>query len=161
AHDRGALASSTVGVIRSIETIKSSGLEQDAFSRWAGYHGKAMVAAQELDSQTVYLGVVPPLLAALGNAAVLGVGAFRVMRGVMAIGELVAFQPLMASFAEPIGRIVALGANLQQIKADLARVADVMAYAAAPQTSEADAAAHVATGALARLTGAIELRNVT
>ena len=96
-----------VGAIRSIETIKSSGLEEDAFSRWAGYHGKAMGAAQELDRQTAFLGTVPPLLAALGNAAVLGVGTFRVMHGIMSIGELVAFQTLMASFAEPIGRLVA------------------------------------------------------
>lgn len=160
AHDRGQLAGATVGTIRAIETLKSSGLEQDAFSRWAGYHAKTMAAAQQLDRQTAVLGVVPPLLTALGNATVLGIGAFRVMRGVMSIGELVAFQTLMISFAEPIGRLVSLGANLQQIKADLARVGDVMTYQSDPR---ARPRAHTEAAAVEppQLTGEIELCNIT
>jgi ABC-type bacteriocin/lantibiotic exporter with double-glycine peptidase domain len=161
AHDRGRLAAATVGTIRSIETIKSSGLEEDAFSHWAGHHAKVMVAAQELDRQTAFLGTVPPLLAALGSAAVLGVGAFRVMDGIMSIGELVAFQTLMASFAEPIGRLVALGANLQQVKADLARISDVMAYPPDPRTQQRAAADTGAIAGLGRLAGGVELRNVS
>jgi NHLM bacteriocin system ABC transporter peptidase/ATP-binding protein len=161
AQGRGQLAAATVGAIRSIETIKSCGLEPDAFSRWAGYQAKVMVAAQQLDRQTAVLGVIPPMLAALGNAAVLGIGAFRVMRGVMSIGELVAFQTLMASFAGPIGRLVALGANLQQIKADLARVGDVMAYPRDARAQARDNAAVSAASAPPRLAGAIELCDVT
>ena len=161
AHDRGELASATVGAIRSIETIKSSGLEEDAFSRWAGYHGKAMTAAQELDRQTAFLGTVPPLLAALGNAAVLGVGTFRIMHGIMSIGELVAFQTLMASFAEPIGRLVALGANLQQIKAYLALISDVMAYPPDSRAQPSRSVDEAAVAGLARVAGGIELRDVT
>jgi NHLM bacteriocin system ABC transporter peptidase/ATP-binding protein len=161
AHDRGELASATVGAIRSIETIKSSGLEEDAFSRWAGYHAKAMGAAQELDRQTAFLGTVPPLLAALGNAAVLGVGTFRVMHGIMSIGELVAFQTLMASFAEPIGRLVALGANLQQVKAYLALISDVMAYPPDSRTQPIRSVDSAAVAGSARVAGGIELRDVS
>lgn len=160
AHTRGQLAGATVGTIRSIETIKSSGLEPDAFGRWAGYHAKAMVAAQELDRQTAGLGAVPPLLAALSNAAVLGVGAFRVMDGLMSIGELVAFQTLMASFAQPLGRLIAVGASLQQAKADLARVGDVMAYPSPPPARPSTGGASDPAHARARLSGAIELRHV-
>jgi len=159
AHHRGELASATVGAIRAIETTKSCGLEDDAFSRWAGYHAKSMAAAQELDRQTAFLSALPPLLAALGNAAVLGVGAFRVMNGIMSIGELVAFQTLLVSFAEPIGRLVALGANMQQIKAYLALVSDVMAYPPDPRAQPSPAAA--AYAGPARLSGEIELRDVT
>ncbi len=161
AHDRGQLAAATVGTIRSIETIKSTGLEQDAFTHWAGYHAKTMGAAQQLDRQTAFLSAVPPLLAALGGAAVLGVGALRVIDGLMSIGELVAFQTLMASFSDPIGRLVALGGNLQQIKADLARIADVMAYSLEPRTqSETDSEAVAASGPT-RLSGTIELDDLT
>jgi len=161
AHDRGELASATVGAIRSIETIKSSGLEEDAFSRWAGYHAKAMGAAQDLDRQTAFLGTVPPLLAALGNAAVLGVGTFRVMQGVMSIGELVAFQTLMASFAEPIGRLVSLGANLQQIKAHLALIGDVMSYPPDSRTEPIRSLDAAGVAGFVRVAGAIELRDVS
>jgi len=159
-QDRGQLSAATVGVVRSIETIKSSGLEQDAFSRWAGYHAKAMTASQDLARQGAVLGVVPPLLAALGNAAVLGIGSLRVMRGVMSVGDLVAFQTLAASFSGPIGRLVALGAQLPQIKAGLARVSDVLAYAEDPRIAEQrdEDADNVGP---ARLEGGIELRNVS
>jgi NHLM bacteriocin system ABC transporter peptidase/ATP-binding protein len=161
AQGRGQLAAATVGAIRSIETIKSTGLELDAFARWAGYHAKVMGASQELDRQTAALGVLPPLLAALGNAAVLGVGSLRVMRGAMSIGDLVAFQTLAASFSEPIGRLVALGAKLPEIKADLARVSDAMAYPADPRSeTRIDPSVVVAQGS-ARLNGAIELRGIT
>lgn len=159
-QDRGQLAAATVGVIRSIETIKSSGLEQDAFSRWAGYHAKAMGASQDLERQGAVLGIVPPLLAALGNAAVLGVGSLRVMRGVMSVGDLVAFQTLAASFSGPIGRLVALGAQLPQIKAGLARVSDVLAYREDPRVATV-AAVDAEHAGPARLEGTIELRDVT
>jgi ABC-type bacteriocin/lantibiotic exporter with double-glycine peptidase domain len=161
AHGRGQLGAATLGVIRSIETIKSSGQELDAFAHWAGYHAKVMSASQELDRQSAGLGVVPPLLAALGNAAVLGIGSVRVMHGAMSIGDLVAFQTLAASFSEPIGRLVGLGAKLPELKADLARVADAMAYPidarTRPHLDIGDAVPH----GPARLDGAIELRGVT
>ena len=160
-QDRGQLAAATVGAIRAIETIKSSGLEQDAFARWAGYHAKAMAASQNLDRQGALLGVVPPLLAALGNAAVLGVGSLRVMRGAMSVGDLVAFQTLAASFSEPIGRLVALGAKLPEIKAGLARVSDVLAYREDPRVTAQAAEDAVDETGPARLEGAIELENVS
>lgn len=161
AQDRGKLAAATVGAIRSIETIKSTGLEQDAFARWAGYHAKTIGAAQELDRQTAGLGIVPPVLAALGNAAILGIGALRVMRGAMSVGDLVAFQTLAASFFQPISHLVALGAKLQQIKADLARVSDVFAYPVDPRTTVGEGDGATSTARPARLAGAIELRRVT
>jgi NHLM bacteriocin system ABC transporter peptidase/ATP-binding protein len=161
AQDRGQLAGTTVGAIRAIETIKSIGLEHDVFSRWAGYHAKAMEAAQELDRKTAHIGIVPPLLSALGNAALLGVGSLRVIHGAMTVGDLVALQTLAASFSEPVGRLVALGAKLQQIKADIARVADVLAHPTDPRTELPDAGPATPARQRARLVGAIELHNVT
>jgi ABC-type bacteriocin/lantibiotic exporter with double-glycine peptidase domain len=67
----------------------------------------------------------------------------------------------MMSFAEPIGRLVALGTNIQQIKADLARVGDVMAYPPDPRVrARADTETAAAAGP-PQLTGEIELRNIT
>jgi NHLM bacteriocin system ABC transporter peptidase/ATP-binding protein len=162
AKDQGQLAAATVGTIRSVETIKSSGLEPDAFARWAGHHAKAMGATQQLDLYTAKLNVLPPLLTALGNTAVLGLGGLRVMQGAMSIGDLVAFQTLAASFSEPTAHLVALGARLQQIKADLARISDALAYPierrAAATTTGMNASDFVGS---ARLQGKIELCDVT
>jgi NHLM bacteriocin system ABC transporter peptidase/ATP-binding protein len=160
--DRGQLMGATVGIVRSIETIKAAGLEQDAFARWSGFHAKMMATSRDLDRASAVIGVVPALLAGLGNAALLGVGSLQVMAGKISVGDLVAFQVLSASFSEPIGQILGMGTALQEIKSSLASVRDVLAYApdarfAKPEENRAESPAHT----LARLRGAVELRNVT
>jgi NHLM bacteriocin system ABC transporter peptidase/ATP-binding protein len=160
AQVRGKLEAATVATIHSIESIKSIGVEQDAFARWAGYHAKAMDAAQELDRQGALVSIVPQLLTALGAAAVLGVGSLRVMQGAMSVGDLVAFQTLMASFSEPIARLVTLSTRWHQAKAGLARIADVLAYPEDRRVSVAGPESP-AVGGPVRLDGTIELRNVT
>jgi NHLM bacteriocin system ABC transporter peptidase/ATP-binding protein len=155
--DRGQLMGATVGILRSIETIKASGLEQDAFGRWSGFHAKAMATSRDLDRSAAAVGVAPPLLAALGNAALLGIGSLQVMAGKISVGDLVAFQALNASFSEPIGQMLAMGTALQEIKSGLAAVRDVLAYAPHPRF----AGSASGSGLPARLRGAIELRGVT
>src|SRR5581483_8646453 len=77
--DRSQLMGATVGIVRAIETIKASGLEQSAFARWAGFHAKAMLTSRTLDRTAAVIGVVPLLLSGLGTAALLGVGGLQVM----------------------------------------------------------------------------------
>src|SRR5262249_53117136 len=122
-----------------------------------GFHAKVLDARQSLDRQTAALGVAPTLLASLGNAAVLGLGSWLVMRGAMSVGDLVAFQALALRFTAPIGRLVAFGAGIPLVKAELARIADVMAYAADPRGGAVDA---LPEGTPARLQGTIELKGV-
>jgi ABC-type bacteriocin/lantibiotic exporter with double-glycine peptidase domain len=73
------------------------------------------------------------MLTALATAAVLGVGALRVISGDITIGMLVAFQSLMTSFMAPIGQMVTLGTTLQESRGDLSRVEDVLRYEPDPQ----------------------------
>jgi ABC-type bacteriocin/lantibiotic exporter with double-glycine peptidase domain len=120
-----------------------------------------MDAAQDLDRQGAVLSIVPRLLAAIGSAAVLWLGCLRVVRGAMSVGDLVAFQTLMVSFSEPIGRLVLLSPRLQQIKAGLGRVADVLAYPEDWRAVRHSGGAETPQGVPLRLEGTIELRNVT
>jgi NHLM bacteriocin system ABC transporter peptidase/ATP-binding protein len=152
--EQGQLAAATLGTIRSIETIKAGGLEQDAFGRWAGFHAKALAAGRDFDRAAALLGVVPPLLAGLGAALVLGLGSVEVIAGRMSAGDLVAFLALAASFAAPVGQIVQLAGGLHQVKAALARIDDVLAHPLDPRTEAA------APAAAARLRGAVEFRNL-
>ena len=46
--DRGKLVASTIGAVRTIETLKASGLEDEAFANWAGIQAKTLNADQEL-----------------------------------------------------------------------------------------------------------------
>jgi ABC-type bacteriocin/lantibiotic exporter with double-glycine peptidase domain len=93
-----------------------------------GLEAKLLEAQQELGARTQFVSAVPPMLTALTTAAVLGVGALRVMAGDLTIGMLVAFQSLITSFMTPFGQMVTLGTTLQETRGDLNRVDDVLRY---------------------------------
>ncbi|WP_312861584.1 NHLP family bacteriocin export ABC transporter peptidase/permease/ATPase subunit [Segnochrobactrum spirostomi] len=147
--------------LAAIETIKAEGAEGDLFSRWAGYQSRFVSLSQEIGRDTRLLGVMPGFLTSIGNLAVLGYGATQVMEGRLSIGDLVAFQALAASFNGPIARLVGLGAVLQTARADLQRIEDVMSYRS-PDAESAPRPVRPATApAEARLSGHLELRDIT
>lgn len=155
-NEMGKLTGATVGAIRSIETIKASGLEQDGFATWSGYQAKILNTGREIGRVTAVIDLFPPLLSSLTAAAVLCVGALRVIDGHLTVGDLVAFQTLSASFMTPIGALVGFGNQIQRITADLARIEDIERYPAAPApASDDDRAVPV------KLRGEVELRGVT
>lgn len=139
--------------LAAIETIKAEGAEDDLFSRWAAHQGRFVSLSQEIGRDTRLLGVVPGFLTALANVAVLGFGTTQVMQGQLSIGDLVAFQALAASFSGPIAGLVGLGSTLQNARADIQRIDDVMNYPA-PEPRRTEAAGR-------RLSGRLELRDVT
>ncbi|NVJ92289.1 MAG: NHLP family bacteriocin export ABC transporter peptidase/permease/ATPase subunit [Methylocystaceae bacterium] len=126
--DSGKLAGATVSSIRSAETLKASGLENEAFAKWAGYQATMIDAQRKLGLSTAVLTAFPALMSSLTTAAILGVGGFRVMEGSLSIGAIVAIQSLMANFTKPIAALVDLGGQFQRIKGDLSRLDDVNAH---------------------------------
>ena len=112
-----------------METLKSNGTEGEFFERWSGMHANAVSAQQQLGQLTHMLNVVPPLLSSLTTVAILGIGGLRVLEGALTIGGLVAFQSLARSFAQPIEGLIRFGAHLQTVKADIARLDDVLNHA--------------------------------
>ncbi|MBV8190631.1 MAG: NHLP family bacteriocin export ABC transporter peptidase/permease/ATPase subunit [Alphaproteobacteria bacterium] len=160
--EQGKLAAATIGTIHAIETVKASGLEARAFEKWAGYHALLLGVRQELGLQAAMLAVAPALLAGLSAAAVVGLGAWQVMQGAMTLGTLVAFQSLAESFTQPLTKLVQLKTQLQSARADLQRVDDLMVYPAAPAwPSHRDSESGEPADRLLRLSGAVELRNVS
>jgi NHLM bacteriocin system ABC transporter peptidase/ATP-binding protein len=156
-QEQGKLMGISMGGLLLIETLKATGSESDFFARWSGQQAKVVNAEQDLGASSVMLSTVPPFLAALNTAIILGVGARRVMDGLLTIGMLVAFQSLMGSFIEPVNQLVNLGGRMQEIGGDLNRLDDVLKYPADSQLEtklpEAASADH--------LDGHIELRNLT
>jgi NHLM bacteriocin system ABC transporter peptidase/ATP-binding protein len=177
-QERGKLLSTAFGGLRMIETLKATGGEDGFFARWAGYQAKLVSAQQELGVYSQYLATVPPLLAALAAAAVLSVGGAQVIAGTLTIGALIGFQYLLASFADPITRLVTLGTRAQEMDVGLRRLDDVLGYPADPVFSLPADSSHpprawkgdmgstndVPSGsdqAPARLAGRLEFRGVT
>ena len=62
ALEQGKLVGATVSAVRSIETLKASGLEDEAFGQWAGIQAKALNAEQELGASSIFLDMLPTLL---------------------------------------------------------------------------------------------------
>ena len=127
-NESGKLLGTTTSGISMIETLKSSGRENDFFTTWTGYLAKVMNAQQELGWLTTKLNIIPPLLMSLNTTLILGVGAMRVMDGEMTLGMLVAFLYLMNNFMGPVNNLVSVGSMLQTTEGDMARIDDVLNY---------------------------------
>ena len=125
----GRLASASINGIQIIETLKANGTEGNFFARWSGIHANALSAQQRLGLVTTLASTVSVLLSLLTVIAILGFGGLRILDGSLTIGGLIAFQSLALSFSQPVQGLVRFGANLEMIKADIARLDDVLNYA--------------------------------
>ena len=162
-REMGRLAGASVSTIASIETVKASGRETEAFGRWAGIQAGYLNAQQGSAQTSALLAVVPSALQRLTDAAILGLGGLAVMRGELTVGGLVAFQALAAGLSAPVGNLTGLGASVQAMKSELARLDDVLRHPVAPHLADTDAVLGnpaLIAGA-PRPTGRLELRNIT
>jgi NHLM bacteriocin system ABC transporter peptidase/ATP-binding protein len=156
AVEHGKFAGAGIAGLQSIRTLKASALESDFFARWSGFLANLSNAHQERHVLNYYIGVVPPLLVSLLSAAVLVAGGFEVINGRMSIGMLVAFQSLAIGFLQPVNTLVALGASVQELDANLGRLDDVL------ESEPADAVApELGPDTPVRLRGHVEFRNVS
>ncbi len=153
--EQARLFSTSVVGLQSIETLKATGGENDFFARWAGYHARTVNSEQKLAIYQQSIDLLPPILLSLTSAAVLGVGALKVIHEDMTLGILVAFQGLVMSFAAPVQQMVGVAARVQEASADLSRLDDVLNYKPdwrfAP-SADAPAAAPASARAAGRLT---------
>ncbi|HEY7242615.1 MAG TPA: NHLP family bacteriocin export ABC transporter peptidase/permease/ATPase subunit [Xanthobacteraceae bacterium] len=153
--EQGKLVGSTVSAVRTIESLKASGLEDEAFSHWVGVQAKALNAEQELGFSSTLIEILPTLFSGLTLAVILGLGGLRVIEGALTLGSLVAFQSLMASFSAPIAALVNLAGNFQTMNGGVERLEDIHNYPLDPVQP-----APVPDNFQAKLTGNVELEDV-
>jgi len=155
-QERGKSLGAVVSIVRSIETIKASGLEDEAFGQWSGIQAKVLNAERDLASSSIMLDMIPTLISGMTMTAILILGGLRVIEGSLTLGSLVAFQSLMASFSEPVATLVNQAGGFQLIRGALDRLEDVYNYPLG-DTAKDDASGRRFP---AKLAGRIELRNV-
>ncbi len=154
-RDGAKLSSATIAGISMIETIQSAGAENGYFSKWAGY--QASVNAQQVKFTRVsrYLGMIPEVLSALADNAVLIIGVLLCMEGKFTVGMVMAFQGFLGSFMAPASMLIGAGQSLQEMRTEMERIDDVMRY---PEDSAFAPAGTAEEGS--KLTGNIEIKNV-
>jgi NHLM bacteriocin system ABC transporter peptidase/ATP-binding protein len=157
---QGKLSATSMNGLLMMETLKSTGSEPDFFARWAGYQSQLVSIGQELGVYSQAVRIAPTLLSGLTTAVVLGYGSLSVMEGELTVGGLIAFQSLLGSFGTPIRGFVDFGSHLQEVVGDLARLDDVLRY---PKEvlPEVDPGERLTAEACPKLSGHLELRNVT
>jgi ABC-type bacteriocin/lantibiotic exporter with double-glycine peptidase domain len=106
------------------------------------------------------LTLLPGLLETASTAVVLLIGGVRIMQGALTVGELVAFQVLLAIFLAPVGQLVGMAGVIQTARADVERLDDVLRHPLDPAFAPSPSATS-ASGGEGRCTGRLELRGVS
>ncbi|HEY5555348.1 NHLP family bacteriocin export ABC transporter peptidase/permease/ATPase subunit [Acetobacterium sp.] len=114
--------------LKSIETIKSIGEEDNFFTRIAGLSAETLAVEQRMGSMEAIISVLPTLLTSVLTALIFMMGSEFVLMGTMTIGTFVAFNALMAGFTQPMSELVSTSAALQGMIADIQRLDDVEKY---------------------------------
>ena len=156
-RDAGKLEAATVSGIEMIETIKASGAENGFFQKWAGYQASVNLQSGKTALTDSFLGMIPTLLSTLADCAVLVLGVWMTMQGRFTLGAVLMFQGFLGSFMSPAMTLVSAGQTIQEMRAQMEWVEDVMEYPTDENVLEREPEAPE----LAKLRGNVELRNVT
>ena len=159
-RDQGKLNATTVSGIDMIETIKSAGAENGFFERWSGYHASVIRSKSEFSETNRYLEPLSALIQTLSGVLVLAAGVWLIMDGRFTVGMLLAFQAFMTSFLGPVNQVIAAGQSIQEMRASMERIDDVMKYPAdVPETvdpKEADGLEEAR-----KLSGEVSMEHIT
>lgn len=156
-QEAGKMYGLSVSGIVSVETLKANGNEADFFAKWADANSAYLEMGQRQEYYSQFISFVPAMLSGLNTAIIMAVGGFSIMDGLMSVGIFVAFQSLMSSFQEPVGKITGMSQNIQQTHAQMKKIDDVFRYPVAPEKNiSPEEAARVP----AKLSGKLELRQI-
>ena len=157
-RDSGRLAAATVSGVEMIETIKASGSENGFFEKWSGYQASVNTQNVRFQRMNQYLGMLPGLITRVTNAAVLALGVWLTMNGQFTAGMVFAFQGFLSSFIAPAQSVISSGQQMQEMRASMERIEDVMEY---PEDRKAGIELDETGEEYDKLTGGLEMRHVT
>jgi NHLM bacteriocin system ABC transporter peptidase/ATP-binding protein len=139
-----------------LDNYRASGTEDLFFRRWAGSYSKMISAEQQMNRWRRLLNNAPVLLNSVAGVAIVLLGGFSVMEGVISIGMLVAFQTLANSFNAPVASFVGLGAQLQETHGYADRIGDAMRQPVDPMLDPGRK-----TGARPKFAGRLEVEDIS
>lgn len=156
-QDEGKMQGVLISGVNIITTLKSAGIENNYASRVLGYYAKSETRKQEYGRLQQCINALPDVTNQVCNILVLMIGGILVIEGSMTAGTLVAFNSLLSSFMSPMNDFLGFIMKLQEAKADMNRVDDILNHEEAPiyQTERSEE-----TGT-EKLSGRIELKDIS
>lgn len=157
-RDQGNLEGTAYTGIEMIETIKSSGSDNGFFEKWSGLQASVNTQRGKFAGIDAFLGMIPAAASSLSDILILVIGAWLVMQGKFTMGMILAFQGFVLSFKEPAVQLVSAGQSIQEMRANMERVEDVLEY---PTDVDGCGGELSEDGEYDKLNGEVELRGVT
>ena len=145
------------------DTVRMTGADDSFFARWGGHQARELAARQRFAELGHVTSALPALFTILGYAAVLALGATRVMAGEMTLGTLAAFYVVAGMFLAPVGRFVEFADERQTLETHMQRLDDITETPESSVTAEPSASSD-AIGTMhgrLQLAGHVELRDIT
>ncbi len=112
-----------------IETIKSSGVANGYFSRWAGQQADVNAGRTRENSITVWMTGLATFMLDLTNALVLSVAAWSIIHGYTTVGLILVLQTLIQKLTAPAQDLSQVSKNTRELATSIQKVEDVMNYA--------------------------------
>lgn len=160
--ESGKLSGVTMNGFQLIESIKANGNENGFFQTWSGQQAKVLNNTQKLTMLSNKMSIVPSIVTSLVDLLILFLGVLRIIDGHLTIGMLMAFRTIEDGFSGPINEFLGLNTELQQCKAALKRLDDVVDYPAEERyaDSEEDYLGLQVFKPVEKLSGKISVKNV-
>jgi ATP-binding cassette subfamily B protein len=128
----GKAQGTAMAVVQGVESIKASGLENEAFVMWAASFNEALEELQKQSLVNSLVGLVGSTSGFLLRTSVVLMGGLLIIVGQLSLGELMAFQFLMAMIQSPLQQLTLLSSQLQQLDGEMGRLNDVVDTAVDP-----------------------------
>ena len=162
-REQGMLIGVGMQMLSYADNLRMTATDDRFFSRWSGQQARELIARQRYARLGYLDTALPGLIATLRAAAILGIGATRVMAGDITLGTLVGLYILAEMFLAPIARFLELTDKRQALVTDLQRLEDVSATPEDPDLARRKPESEEIPTFKDRLqlAGRIELREVT
>ena len=110
--------------IKSIQSIKASGRENDFFNRWSGYFVKGVQAQQSLGLQVTIVSTITACTTFALQLFVLAYGGYLILNGNLTLGALIGYIYLLSIFQVPLSALPQSLKSFQTVAGDCGRYLD-------------------------------------
>ena len=155
-QDQGKLVGALFAGLNITATLKASGAENEYVSRIQGNYAKTTLLEQKLGKRQEIINAIPTAADEITSVLVLLFGGLLVINGHLTAGMLAAYTSLLDFFTDPVNKLVQFVQKIQTLKADMARVEDIMKYKEDEKYQETETVPMTM-----KLEGCVELDNIS